>query len=315
MASVALIINNKSNRSASVLGDIKAVCDKYKDVRFYELDGILGLDIALKSINREKAETVILAGGDGTVQAGFTDIINHQRFDVMPYYVLLPCGMTNVIANDCGLRGEPAGALDDFLRRYEQGSVKKVTRSLMSVQSGNEDPVHGFFFGAGAFHSAVQFSRSNVQSKGAKRSVALLLSIMGYVYKIAFAPDDTIETIAVNYLSGDLDREPGAAHEALFMATTLTKLGSGVFPFWSDNTRAMAVTTVRTPLRRLLRAAPSVLRGKSRPWFKDYGYRSWSSDHLTFSFDGPYVFDGEIFQTKEQFPIVIDTSHKINFLT
>ena len=314
MSSVGLIINGRSNRSADIVDDLVQVAKRFGGVRTDVLNGVEGLDQSLIGMNRSNVDTLILAGGDGTMQATFTDSINNQRFEKSPHYVALPCGMTNVIANDCGLKGEPANSLDNFLWRRQRGSVQPLRRPLLSVGLGDRDPVYGFFLGAAAFHSAVKFSRESVQSKGAKRSLALLTSTLGYILKVAVDPNNTVDEIDMEFLEGGAENAPARADQLLFMTTTLTKLGSGIFPFWGDGPGAMTTTSVEYPAKRILRAAPSVLRSKSKPWFEEYGYRSWRSNQMALRFDGPFVFDGEIFEARREEPTLFSTSHNVKFL-
>jgi diacylglycerol kinase-like protein len=315
MTSVGLIINDKSNRSAAVIDDLLHVADRSDSVRAEVLDGIQGLGKALASMNARKVDTLIIAGGDGTLQATFTDIINNQRFDLAPHYVALPCGMTNVIAKDCGLKGAPAKSLDNFLWRRQKGEVSPLSRPLLSVGIGDQDPIHGFFLGAGAFHSAVQFSRSDIQSKGAKRSLALVLSVFSYIMKVATEPNTTFDPVDLKFLDGAPAEIPVDGLRSLFMATTLSKLGSGIFPFWGDEPGAMAATLIDHPIQKVISAALPALRGKERPWFKEYGYRSWCSDQMALNIDGPFVFDGEIFHADKAQPTSLATTHNVKFLS
>lgn len=314
MSSVGLIINERSNRSASVIDDLLYVARRFSSVRTEVLDGIKGLDRALVGMDRKHVDTLVLAGGDGTMQATFTDAINNRRFSKTPHFVALPCGMTNVIANDCGLRGEPAPSLENFLWRREKGSVKPLRRPLLSVTMGERAPIYGFFFGAGAFHGAVNYSRSKIQSKGVRRSLALTLSVLAYITKVALEKAASTEEIELEFLEGGAPGAPEEASLALFMATTLTKLGSGIYPFWGKGAGAMAATSIDSPARRLFRAAPAVLRSRSRPWFEDYGYRSWRSDQMVTRFSGPFVFDGEFFNAGERENVEFGTSHMADFL-
>lgn len=314
MSTVGLIINGKSNRSPSVIDDLLYVVRRFDSVRTEVLDGVQGLDRALIGMNDNHVDTLILAGGDGTIQATFTDTINNRRFDRSPHYVALPCGMTNVIANDCGLKGSPASSLDNFLWRRENGNVMPLRRPLLSVRADSQKPVYGFFLGAGAFLSAVKFSRSAVQTKGVDRSFGLLVSILGYIAKVAVDPNRNFETVELEFLDNALPEGDLSATRSLFMTTTLTKLGIGVFPFWGEGPGAMATTTIDYPVRRMLRATPSVLRGKVKPWFEEYGYRSWRSDQMIMRLEGPYVFDGEMYEANRRHQTVFETSHNVDFL-
>lgn len=314
MSGIGLIINDKSNRTPDVLDELLYVARGYSSVCPEVLDGVKGLDRTLKSMGRKDIDTLIVAGGDGTLQATFTDVFNHDRFERSPNYVALPCGMTNVIAYDCGLQGPPADSLDNFLWRRTRDEVQTLERPLLRVTAGERDPTYGFFFGAGAFHSAVAFSRSSIQSTGARRSIALAASVGGYILKRGFSARAVGDEIDVAFGDDRPGSLPPNAVEALFLVTTLTKLGSGIYPFWGKGPGGMAVTAVDAPLRRLFRAAPYVLSARDKPWFEDYGYRSWRTDRLQAAFDGPYVFDGEIFDTQKEHPLRFGATKSVKFL-
>ena len=314
MSSVGLIINCKSDRSASVIDDLINIGKRFADLRTVVLDGVRGIGDAMQGMNAKKVDTLILAGGDGTMQAAFTDAVNNRRFDHTPHYVALPCGMTNVIANDCGLKGAPARALDNFLWRREKGEVRPVQRPLLSISAGGAPPTYGFFMGAGAFCTAVKYSRSRIQARGAKRSVALVASVAGYIAKVASDPEGAIEPVDLNVSSPDADVHEARALRTLYIATTLTRLGAGIYPFWGEGQGAMATTMIDYPTKRTLSAATALLRANSRPWFESEGYRSWRSNEVRLSFDGPYVFDGEFYEADSRSPVFLETSQKVDFL-
>lgn len=315
MSAVGFIINQKSSRASSILDELLYVAKRFPGVRSIVLNGVDGLDRTLMELNRAKIDTLIVAGGDGTVQAAFTDSINMRRFEHSPGMVAVPCGMTNVIAADCGLRGSPVDSLDNFLWRRNRGEVQRVTRPLMGVQLGEKRPaVYGFFLGAGAFYSAVKFSRSSVQAKGAKRSLALALGVGGYIGKVAFSDTPTEAPLTADMHSSDGVSFEGPRELSIAMMTTLRRLSLGIYPFWGQGDAPLAVTTIDFPSRKLLRAAPTVLRGKSAPWFKSEGYESWRTHQLEMRFQGPFVFDGEVYSVDPGEVMTVDTTNNAGFL-
>jgi hypothetical protein len=314
MSTVGLIINERSSRVRSILDDLLHVARQFPNVRASVLNGIDGLDRTLSEMNRAKVDTIMVAGGDGTIQAAFTDAINMRRFEHDPRYVAIPCGMTNVIAADCGLRGSPIDALDQFLWRRNRGDVKRVTRALMGVKIGERRaPVYGFFLGAGAFTTAVKYSRSEIQAKGARRSLAMGLTIGGAIVNAAFGEKPT-EAPLIADLRSPMSPFDGPAPMTLALMTTLRRLVLGVNPFWGDGSGALAVTTIGFPASRMMAAAPSVLRGRPKPWFEDAGYRSWRTNALDAEFEGTVVFDGEFFTVGHGERVVIETTHDAEFL-
>ncbi|PQA87485.1 diacylglycerol kinase family protein [Hyphococcus luteus] len=313
MSTASMIINAKSSRNAMLADDLLYVSKRHQNIRPYVLERIEDLDIALDDIEKGDSNTLILAGGDGTMQAAITSSINRRRFQNHPNYVALPCGMTNVIANDCGLQGPPATSLDNFLWRRGRGEISRVERPLIGMQlSERQDPIYGFFLGAGLFHTAVQFSRQSVQKVGAKRSLALALSVGGYILKTAFdnAKDPAPLQAQIRDRNGVLQKQD----LTIFLTTTLNRLSAGIFPFWGEGEAPMNVMTIAYPRKKLLIAAMTALRGKSRPWFPEAGYHSWKSEEIRMRFDGPLVFDGEIFHPTPGEDLILKVSQKAAFL-
>ncbi len=314
MSAAGLIINERSSRVQSILDDLLHVTRQFPNVRTSVLNGIEGLDRTLSEMNRAHVDTVMVAGGDGTLQAAFTDAINMRRFDHQPHFVAVPCGMTNVIAADCGLQGSPIDALDQFLWRRNRGEVKRVKRSLMGVRIGvRNPPVYGFFLGAGAFTTAVRYSRSEIQAKGAKRSLAMGLTIGGAILNAAFGEKSNIPPLVADLRSAGSPYDAPAPMTMALM-TTLRRLVLGVNPFWGEGTGELAVTTIGFPATRMLAAAPAVLMGKSRPWFEAAGYHSWRTAAIDAEFEGTIVFDGEFFTVGRGERVTIETTHDAEFL-
>lgn len=314
MTAIGLIINDRSSRVQSILGDLLHVARQFPSVRASVLNGIDGLDRTLADFNRARVDTVVVAGGDGTIQAAVTDAINRRRFEHTPDYVAVPCGMTNVIAADCGLQGSPIDSLDRFLFRRTRGEVRRVRRPLMGMRIGDREPVYGFFLGAGAFYTAVKFSRTEIQAKGAKRSLAMGLTIGGAILNAAFSEKSTTPPLVAEIAS---QNAPFAGPQPLTLAlmTTLKTLVLGVYPFWGEGDGGLAVTTIGFPAQKMLSAAPSALRGKSSPWFRDAGYESWRTNSLDADFAGTVVFDGEMFDIAAGEGMSIETTHDAGFLT
>ena len=189
-----------------------------------------------------------------------------------------------------------------------------VRRPLLSMRQGNQNPVYGFFLGAGGFHSAVQFSRSHIQTAGASRTVGLVLSALGYILKVAFDPNRTFDTVDMEFLENAPPQMVANATRSLFMTTTLTKLVAGVFPFWGEGEGPMATTVVDFPVRRMWSATGGVIYGKPKPWFEEHGYNSWRGNQMAARIEGPLVFDGEIYEADPGQRTLFETSHNVDFL-
>lgn len=312
-SAVGLIINTRSSRNPALSSQLLDVASRHDSVRPYVLDGVDDLPGAVADMARTGVDTVVVGGGDGTTQAALTETFNGRRFDHDPRFVALPCGMTNVIAADCGLQGSPLLSLDNFLWRRTRGEVNALERPLMAVRlTAKHLPTFGFFLGAGHFYTAVDFSREKVQSIGARRSFALRLSVGAYVLKTALFDRGEEAPVVAKWTKDDGGSE--STPLALLMMTTLHKLTGGIYPFWATGSAPLRITTIVHPPQKLLSAAMPVLSGRGASWLGDAGYASWSQDLVQVKLSAPFVFDGEVYHPHPDEPLTIDTMRRACFL-
>jgi len=313
MSSVAMIINSLSSRNIGIVDDLLKISSQHENLRPYVIEGVHGLNKAIQDIARSRSDTIIICGGDGTTQAILTSAINSRLFEHVPKIVVLPCGMTNIVASDCGLRGAPSSALENFLRRHSLGEVHEVVRPMIELQlSKNQLPIFGFFFGGGMFHSAVEFSREKVQALGVKRSLALGLGAGGFIVKTAFDKSEKPPPLPAK-ISG-ADGEFREVDLSLLMMTTLNRLSLGIFPFWGEEEGPMSVLAIDYPPQKIFRAAFPVLTGRGGSWLASAGYRSWRTDEMRIRADAPFVFDGEIYQSTPAEDLTLKCSQDAVFL-
>lgn len=313
MSQVAILINRWSERNRNAARELEHCAARLPGVTAYPLDGITGMIPALEQMAARGTRTIVLAGGDGTVQAALSAILNSTLFEQMPRLAVLHCGMTNIVAHDCGIPGAPAAALTRLLARLADGREEHLQRRVLSVEIDGRAPLHGFFLGAGLFHSAVQFSRQRIHALGAKRSTALALTIGAYLFKLLRDRDSEDGNI-VHLRWQETGGGPGAAPLSLLVATTLERLTLGVYPFWGQGEGPFRVTTVSSPSQRLLGALPHALRSRERPWFDAAGYHSWRAHEMCFTLDRPMVFDGEILHPQLNARIRVHARHSATFV-
>ncbi len=314
MSSVGMIINTRAARNRAIADDLLTVARRFPVVP-HVIDGIDRLPHSLADMAERQVDTMILSGGDGTMQAAITETINHASFSKAPNFVALAGGTTNVIAADCGLRGgPPALALDKFLWRWKRGETRRVSRPLIGVQlSEDRLPIYGFFLGAGDFHSAVTFARQKVHSAGVTQSLGVALSIAGFL-----ASRLTGRVPEAPALPVTLRKDDGEAVErelSLLMMTTLSRLSLGTYPFWGTGEGDLNVTTISHPQRRLWLAALPMMLGRASPWMARAGYDSWRAHELRLRMTAPFVFDGEFLFPDPARDMIISVSKRAAFLT
>jgi diacylglycerol kinase family enzyme len=293
-----------------------------------EIDDVAQIPELLDELARQSTDVLAVNGGDGTVQAVMTALINQRPFETPPPIAVVPAGMTNLIAADVGLRGKPDVALQDFLSRVESGNLHRQERPVLTLAAGPDHPgIHGMFVGAGAFYDGVVWSREHIHSKGAERNLAVVLAIAGLAFHSLFGGTSSHPVLTGTSMRVRLDDAPFQEEEFLvLLATTLDRMLMGMMPFWDEDGATpetadgkIRVTTVAYPPRRLVRALLPILRGRLKPWMRTTGYRSRRAQRISLACDKPIVFDGEFFDATrfglpQGAPLLLERRHSLSFI-
>ncbi|MGI9419045.1 MAG: diacylglycerol/lipid kinase family protein [Geminicoccaceae bacterium] len=307
MPRLAVISNPRSQRNRQgALDAVKNLLVGHVEARHEELWDFADLGAMIEHVIADDVEVIAVNGGDGTVQAVLTELGRRDLNGRTPKLAVLAGGMTNVIAKDVGIDGQPAKSLQ---RLIAGGAKMEVTRPLIGLAlRPDEPPVYGMFFGAAGFYQAVKLANDKVRTRGVAGSIAststLVLSLLRLLIGRSAADDPLYrgEPMAIDV---DGDRRPEAPY-LLLIATTLDRLILGLQPFWDDDGRAggtIRYTSVDFPPKRLFRALLPVMRGKPAGWMGEGGYRSGSASDLSIDIESPVVLDGEIFHPTPGTPI------------
>ena len=320
MARLAVISNPQSQRNRQgALEAVKDVAAAHANVRHEALWDFEDLGPLIVNLIRHDTEVIAVNGGDGTVQAVLTELARRELIGDVPKLAVLAGGMTNVIAKDVGLDGDPAKSLK---RLIAGAGASEVTRPLIGLALHPEQPtVYGMFFGAAGFYQAVKLANDKVRTRGVAGNVAsastLALSLVRLLFGRAHAGDPLYrgEPMAIG-----LDGEQGEAKPYLVLiATTLNRLLLGLSPFWEGecavrDDRTIRYTSVDFPPKRLASALLPVLRGRPKSWMKGQGYRSGAARDISLEIKSPVVLDGEIFHPDPTVPVRLTGDRTQTFL-
>ena len=318
MTRIALISNPRSQRNKKRMPAMREAAARHADLLHVELDDVQATAQVLRDLAQRGVDLVAISAGDGTVQKVLTELLNGAAFETPPKVAVLPSGMTNLIAADVGLRGDPARSLERLCRVVADGSGagETVVRPVLSMQrTPDEPPVHGMFLGAAAFYHGVMAARDEVHPLGAKHHLAAAMALTLALFRLLTGrcgPNVLLhgERMTVE-LSGTRSR-PG--DYLLFMATTLQRLILGVMPFWGEGDGPLRYTCVGFPPQKLWRALIPALRGRPKPWMGARGYLSGRTRECRLMLDSPIVFDGEIFTPEPGVPVVLRADRHVRFL-
>jgi len=299
-AKIGVISNAHSKRNRDALTGLSALLHDHPQVKHLAFHDISDLSECLREMAAAGVTHLCISGGDGTVQASISSLINDKPFAEMPKLSLLSAGMTNVIARDLGETELPAPHLKRLIERVEAGdSGTPVERHVMTLDLfDGGPPIHGFLLGAIAFYQGTILGRRKVHGMGFTQSLASKIGILLSVLRVLWYGPGARSGFHGERVALSLDGK-GEAPQDLFLlvATTLSGILPGIKPFWGKGPGPIRVTTISHPPRRFARAALPALRGKPKPWMEEYGYYSRRVDQLECDLVTPVVFDGEFLET------------------
>ena len=147
---IGVISNPLSTRLVGKMDAIRRLLADAPAVRHHELGHIDEMTSVLRDFAAAGIDTVVLNGGDGTVQAAVTSLLNDQPYQALPTLCILPGGRTNMTAEAIGVTGLPDVVLANFLAQAQDDALPGAV-SLpfvgMTLTPGSQ-AVYGTFFGA-----------------------------------------------------------------------------------------------------------------------------------------------------------------------
>ncbi len=317
MRRIAIISNPRSHRNLRGLEGLRAMIAGEPDLLHVEADQMAGLPETLADFKRREVALIVINGGDGTVQAVMTALLNNGDDTDPPALAVLPSGRTNLIAHNIGLKGRPRDGLARLLAQARLGRpLEGASQPVLSLDLGGGGPAtHGMFLGSAAFYRGTMMGRDSFHPMGAEGPAVVGLSLGLVVLRALLGRPGGI-------LKGDPmtlipDGDDGAARERdyfLVLATTLDRLILGLTPFWGDGQGPVRLTTVDYPPPRLARALLPLARGRPRPWMADSGYHSRRLGRITISTACPIIFDGQTYIPDAARPVTISGDRRLTFV-
>jgi hypothetical protein len=297
---IGIVSNAHSGRNKMVLREIHALLQDHPQVKHLTFHDISELGVCLHEMAAADVTHLVVSGGDGTVQAAISDLLNDKPFATMPKLSILAAGKTNCIAADVGLVGPPAAGVKRLIERVEAGHEgERIERPVLTLDLGDDGPlIHGFLLGAIAFYQGTIRFRSRVTGLGLQPGLQSLVGILLSAWRtIRYGPGPKSgfygERIGIA-----VDGEAASPQDHfLLVATTLSQILPGIRPFWGEGEGRMQLTTIAHPPKRLAWAIWPALRGRPRRWMTESGYCSRRAERLEVEMSSPVVFDGEIFET------------------
>jgi diacylglycerol kinase (ATP) len=246
---------------------------------------------------RREVNTLVINGGDGTVQAVLTAVFHKNYFEEMPLLVVLPsAGTTSMIAGDIGLRGSRESALQKFFSwtRTKEGNATLIKRPVLKVQVPSEsEPVYGMFFGAATIYQATHFCLQEVYARGLRGELGAGVALVRYLMAVFLIDRKVVSAVPI---TTRLNHDPPESKKYLLvLVTTLQRLFLGLRPYWGSEPKPLHYTAVGDRPRHFMRVLPYLMRGRQSNLVRPAnGYISHNVDEVQLTLDSGFNLDGQL---------------------
>ncbi|PHR92157.1 MAG: hypothetical protein COA69_09110 [Robiginitomaculum sp.] len=303
---------NPLSYSVAKHGSILAKSALDTDIARYDLSPFDTLVRSVDEIIKNQVKLVFIEGGDGTIQGIITEFFNRKtEFNAFPHFVLLPGGMTNLVAAHVGMKKPTKSKIEALLAAPHSAQQS----DLPFLKISYEDHVHfGILFSTGALPNGTRYCQDKIHTRGINGADAVLATLLrvllgrGEDRKIVLKPTPMVL---------DVDGMEITDKHIISIATTLPSLMIGLNPFWGTGNGPVRISHVRIGAKRLIRNVLRLLKNSQSSGdiatLEADGFRSWSVDTATMHHNGPVVLDGEFLPQTEK-PITLSASSLVSFL-
>ena len=318
---VGVITNPGSQKNKAGLGELTQLLDNAPDTDHVVLDKITDIPEILHDFARREVGVLAVAGGDGTVQAVLTELYGQRPFETPPLLVVVPRGMTNMIAADVGLKRRGIEGLRRLIAAGA-GEVEQVsvTRRILRLENAlNRPPQYGMFFGGAGITRAIEACRRKVHPYKIEADSAAAVTLAGLLgsWLLRRGGDGQAED---SLFYGDRialtvdDRETEITESLVILATTLDRLILGSRPFWGGAGGHLRFTAIAYPPERMLRYAWRLLYGGEDRELPARSYTSYSARRVALGMDCPFTLDGEILAPTPGREIILTAADEARFV-
>jgi hypothetical protein len=246
-------------------------------------------------------------GGDGTVQAVLTNLFHHQPFSILPMLAVLQSGTTSMTARDVGFSGSRVKSLQKLFNwaAAAEGEPRVIQRPVLQVQAPGHQTRYGMFFGTAAIYQGIQYFHRKVNTKGLKGEIGPGLTILRFFWAAARQCSDFIPAVPISVTLDD--HPPQQLDSFVVLVSTLERLFLGLYPYWGDESGPLHYTALRARPRYLLRALPSILRGRMGFYgTPENGFYSHNVHEIKLNLASGFTLDGQLYtpETRQE-PTVV----------
>lgn len=311
---IGLLSNVGSERNRKGMPGLSACIERTPEILHRVFRPQEGFGPPLRAMAEAGVELIVVNSGDGTVHGVLTELLANRPFGELPRLAILPRGMANMTAADCGLEGGSARTLERLVDTARAGRLDAhlAVRHVLRVDYADDRPApRGMFFGAAGIVDVIRHVTGKLHTKGIKGEWSHAAAVVGLLGGTLFKGFEALG-LKPHEVGIGIDGGPCAEERLLILiATTLDQLVLRSRPFWGAGTLPIRHTRISHPPRRLIRSAPRILYGPDDRRLPAEDYRSGGAERLALRLAAPFTIDGEFFTPSPRRPVVITADETI----
>lgn len=312
---IGVLSNPLSRRNLKRSREVAEFLVQCEGVVHVELFDFASLGSVLSKFSASGVELLVVNAGDGTVSAVLTEIYEHRVFANPPIVAVLPGGTSNTIAGDVGLRGDRVKSLRRLLAVVEREEVEAhvAVRRLIRIQYDPDRPARwGMFFGTASICDAITLHRRMFPQRWIPDPLAGALTLARVLGGLVVGRSGVLISHRIGVdLDGNI--EPATSY-VVIIVTTLARIFLGSSPFWGVAEGGLKFTSIRSPVRGLIRHAYRFLYGRDKDQLPAATYHSASAERISLQMDGPFSLDGEFFKPAAGCAVVLTATAAARFV-
>jgi len=314
---IGLLSNTRSERNRDGMAALAAVIDRAPEILHRRFRPEEGFGPPLRAMAEAGVELVVVNSGDGTVHGVLTEILAQRPFVTVPRMAILPRGMANMTAADCGLKGSGPDTLERLLAVCRQGTVDNhvTPRQALKVDYAEDRTApRGMFMGAAGIVDVIDHVKKKLHSRGIKGEWSHAAAIVGLLAGVVTRGYAALG-LKPHQVGLAVDGAPRTDERLLILiATSLDRLVLRSRPFWGTRGQPVRHMRISYPPKRLIRSAPRILYGSDERRLPGTDYQSGGARLLELWLDAPFTIDGEFFTPSPDRPVRITADETVRFV-
>ncbi len=315
---IGLITNTRSRRNRRGPPRVPGAHSRGVEVLHRPLDGVASLGEVLDDFARAEVGVIAINGGDGTISATLTELMEYPRFETVPSLALLRGGDLNMSAANLGLKGSAERALARLVDRAARPDFSDALYGRETIRlkySDDKRPVYGLFFGTAAIYRSVVLCRQRVHAMSLHSSLAAGATLAYVLARHLFRRGTDDALIRGDEMTVQFNGGPGEkVTQFLALVTTLDRLILRSRPFWGQEAGVLRYTGVAYPSNQLGRSVYRLLYGGRDRRLPQPEFMSCNADSIAFAMNCPFTLDGELFEPEPGILVELSKGGRLRFV-